>query len=165
VRLSPYSTTLDEVTVTIFQRPGEVAPTYVLCLDPEVSSPRILRAYHRRPWVEACFEVCKATLNIERFKVRISRGSMYGFIALRFLSLALFDYAGRRVTRGQFARTAWPRRRRCRATLAFACSATGRSSPSLRSRADEDGDSADGPQQRHDGHQVCRATIPADVRL
>jgi len=62
------------------------------------SSPRIIRAYGRRPWVEAYFEVCKATLNIERFKVRTSRGNLYGFVALRFLSFALFDYAGRRVT-------------------------------------------------------------------
>lgn len=76
VRLSLYSRTFDFVTVTIFQRPGESAPEYVLCLDPEVSSPRILRAYRRRPWVEACFEGCKATLNLERFKVRTPRGSI-----------------------------------------------------------------------------------------
>jgi hypothetical protein len=101
VRLLLYSRTFDFVTVTLFQRPGESAPEYVLCLDPEISSPRLLRAYRRRPWVEACFEVCKATLNIERFKVRTTRGSIYGFIALRFLSFALFDYAGRRVTRGR----------------------------------------------------------------
>jgi len=53
--------------------------------------------------VEACFEVCKAHLNIERFKVCTSRGSLYGFIALRFLSFALFDYAGRRVTQGRLS--------------------------------------------------------------
>jgi len=98
IRLNMKSPTFGAVTVTLCDRPGEETPDYLICLVPAVSSPRIIRAYGRRPWVEACFEVCKATLNIERFKVRTTRGSIYGFIALRFLSFALFDYAGRRVT-------------------------------------------------------------------
>lgn len=101
VRLSLYSRTFHYVTLTLFLRPGEITPSYLLCLDPDVASPRLLRAYHRRPWVEACFEVCKATLGLEHFKVRTQPGSIYGFIALRLLSFVLFDYAGRRVTHGR----------------------------------------------------------------
>ena len=101
-RLSLYSHTFDFVTLTLFQRPHEPAPEYVLCLDPDVSSPRILRAYRRRPWIEACFEVCKATLNIERFKVRTQSASIYGFITLRLMGFALFDYAARRLLKGRW---------------------------------------------------------------
>ena len=64
--------------------------------------PRIIRAYGRRPWIEACFEGCKTTLHIEPFKFR-SPGGIYGFIALRFLAFALFDYAGRRITHGRWS--------------------------------------------------------------
>lgn len=102
VRLKLTSPTFGEVTVTLCRWPGEDDPGYLLCLVPEVSSPRIIKAYSRRPWVEACFEVCKTTLNIERFKLR-SFGGIWGFIALRFLSFALFDYAGRRVTKGKLS--------------------------------------------------------------
>jgi hypothetical protein len=102
IRLKLKSSTFGEVVVTLCHWKGEDDPGYLLCLVPQVSSPRIIKAYGRRPWVEACFEVCKTTLNIERFKLR-SEGGIWGFIALRFLSFALFDYAGRRITKGKLS--------------------------------------------------------------
>lgn len=103
VRLHLNSPTFGKVVVTLYQQPGEERLDYLICLVPTVSSPRILRAYRRRPWVEACFEVCKSILHLERFKVRTTPASIYGFIALRFLSFALFDYAGRRITYGRLS--------------------------------------------------------------
>ena len=100
VRLKMHSDTFGPVVLTICDWPGEETPGYWLCLAPEVSSPRIIRAYGRRPWIEACFEGCKSTLRLEQCKFR-SPGGIYGFIALRLLSFALFDYAGRRVTQGR----------------------------------------------------------------
>lgn len=102
VRLKMTSPTFGPAVVTLCHWKGEDDPGYLICLVPEVSSPRIIRAYSRRPWVEACFEVCKATINIERFKLR-SAGGIWGFIALRFLSFAVFDYAGRRMTKGKLS--------------------------------------------------------------
>jgi hypothetical protein len=102
VRLQMTHATFGEVVVTLCCWPGDDEPGYLICLARDVSSPRIIRAYGRRPWVEACFEVCKATLQIERFKFR-SPGGIYGFIALRFLSFALFDYAGRHVMKGKLS--------------------------------------------------------------
>ena len=102
VRLKMHSETYGQVVLTVCDWPEEKTPGYLLCLAPEVSSPRIIRAYGRRPWIEACFEGCKTTLRIEQFKFR-SPGGIYGFIALRFLSFALFDYTGRRVTHGRWS--------------------------------------------------------------
>lgn len=102
VRLKMTSETFGPVALTVCAWPGEKTPGYLICLAPEVASPRLIRAYGRRPWIEACFGVCKTTLRLEQFKFR-SPGGIYGFIALRLLSFALFDYAGRRVLHGRFS--------------------------------------------------------------
>ena len=99
VRLKMKSQTFGEVILTVCDWPGDDKLGYLLCPVLSVASPRIIKAYSRRPWIEACFEVCKTTLHIENFKFR-SPGAAYGFLALRFLSFALFDYAGRRITKG-----------------------------------------------------------------
>ena len=102
VRLKMKSQTFGEVILTVCDWPGKDTPGYLICPVLHVSSPRIIKAYSRRPWIEACFEVCKTTLHIENFKFR-SPGAAYGFLALRFLSFALFDYSGRRITKGKLS--------------------------------------------------------------
>ena len=96
------SQTFGEVILTVCDWPGDDSLGYLICPVLHVASPRIIKAYSRRPWIEACFEVCKTTLHIENFKFR-SLGAAYGFLALRSLSFALFDYAGRRVTKGKLS--------------------------------------------------------------
>jgi hypothetical protein len=100
VRLTLKSPTFGEVVLILRKIPGEDKPDYLMCLDPSVTAPRILNAYRRRPWIEAFFEVCKATLSLEHFKFRSPSG-IYGFIVLRFLAFVLFDYAARRVSHGK----------------------------------------------------------------
>ena len=109
VRLTMTSPTFGSVVLVLRKLPGEDNPDYLRCLEQTVTAPRILNAYRRRPWIEAFFEVGKATLSIERFKFR-SPGGIYGFLVLRFLSFVLFDYAARRLTHrrrtgGQIMRT------------------------------------------------------------
>jgi hypothetical protein len=100
VRLLLKSPTFGKVVVVLRKLPGEEKPDYLMGLDPSVSAPRMLNAYRRRPWIDSFFEICKATLFLEQFKIR-SLGGIYGVLALRFLSFMVFDYAGRRVSRGR----------------------------------------------------------------
>lgn len=100
VRLTLKNPSFGNVVLVLRNLPKEEKPDYLLCLVPSVTAPRLLKAYRRRPWVEAFFAVCKSTLHIEQFKFR-TPGGIYGFIALRFLSFLVFDYAGRRLTHGR----------------------------------------------------------------
>ena len=99
VRLILKNPTFGKVVVVLRKLPTKDKPDYLIGLDLSISAPRMLRAYRRRPWIEAFFEVCKATLRIEHFKFR-SLGGIYGVVVLRFLSFAVFDYAGRRLSHG-----------------------------------------------------------------
>lgn len=100
VRLTLRNPTFGKVVLVLRKLPGEEKPDYLMGLDGSVTAPRMLRAYWRRPWIEAFFEACKAMLHIEQFKFR-TLGGIYGMLALRFLSFVVFDYAGRRLSRGQ----------------------------------------------------------------
>jgi len=100
VRLRLKSPSFGKVVFVLRKLPEEDKPDYLLCLDDTVTAPRVLKAYRRRPWVEAFFEVCKSTLDVEHFKLH-TPGGIYGFLVLRFLSFVVFDYAARRLMRGR----------------------------------------------------------------
>jgi hypothetical protein len=100
VRLTLTNPTFGKVLVVLRKRPGEEKPDYLLGLELTVTAPRMLRAYRRRPWIEAFFEACKAMLHIEQFKFR-TLGGISGMLAFRFLSFVVFEYAGRRLSRGR----------------------------------------------------------------
>jgi hypothetical protein len=99
VRLLLKNPTFGKVVVVLRKLPTKAKPDYLIGLDLSLSAPRMLRAYRRRPWIEAFFEVCKATLRIEHFKFR-SLGGIYAVVTLRFLAFVVFDYAGRRLSHG-----------------------------------------------------------------
>jgi hypothetical protein len=49
------------VTITIVKEPS-ADQYYVMCLEPAISSPRLIRAWKRRSWIEHCFRTLKHLL-------------------------------------------------------------------------------------------------------
>jgi hypothetical protein len=49
------------VTITIVDEAG-VDQYYLMCLDTSISSPRLMRAWKRRWWIEYCFRTLKHLL-------------------------------------------------------------------------------------------------------
>ena len=61
VRLRATSPTYGAVTVTVDKEPS--ADQYdVICLETAISSPRLIRAWKRRSWIEYCFRTLKHLL-------------------------------------------------------------------------------------------------------
>jgi hypothetical protein len=58
-RLRATSPTYGAVTITIVKEPG-ADQYYVMCLETAISSPRLIRAWKRRSWIEHCFRTLKA---------------------------------------------------------------------------------------------------------
>src|ERR1043166_121184 len=54
VRLRATSPTHGVVTITMVKEPG-VDQYYGICLETAISSPRLIRAWKRRWWIEYCF--------------------------------------------------------------------------------------------------------------
>src|SRR4030095_11864169 len=61
VRLRATSPTYGAVTLLIIHEPG-VALYYLLCLETDISGPRLIRAWKRRYWIEYCFRTLKHLL-------------------------------------------------------------------------------------------------------
>src|SRR4030095_16110344 len=64
-RLRATSPTYGVVTITIVKEPG-VDQYYVMCLETAISSPRLIRAWKRRSWIEHCFRTLEHLLATER---------------------------------------------------------------------------------------------------
>jgi hypothetical protein len=69
VRLWATSPTYGAVTITIVKEPS-ADQYYVICLETAISSPRLIRAWKRRSWIEHCFRTLKHLLAVGACQVQ-----------------------------------------------------------------------------------------------
>src|SRR5256886_10645305 len=83
VRLRATSPTYGVVTITIVKEPS--ADQYdVICLETAISSPRLIRAWKRRSWIEDCFRTVKHLLATGAGHVN-GEDAYYGHLVLRLM--------------------------------------------------------------------------------
>jgi hypothetical protein len=99
VRLRATSPTYGAVTLLIVHEPG-VALYYLLCLETDISGPRLIRAWKRRYWIEYCFRTLKHLLATGACQVQ-SEDAYYGHLVLRLLGCFVLMYTSRVVCKGQ----------------------------------------------------------------
>src|SRR5215831_17292080 len=94
VRLRATSPTYGAVLITIVKEPS-ADQYYVMCLETAMSSPRLIRAWKRRYWIEYCFRILKHLLATGACQVH-SEEVYYGHLVLRLMGcLVLFWTYGR----------------------------------------------------------------------
>jgi hypothetical protein len=69
VRLRATSPTYSAVIIMIVDEPG-ADQYYLMCLETDISAPRLIRAWKRRHWIEHCFRTLKHLLATEACQVR-----------------------------------------------------------------------------------------------
>ena len=93
VRLYATSPTYGAVTITMVKGPG-TDQYYLICLETAISSPRLIRAWKRRSWIEHCFRTLKHLLATGACQVH-SEEAYYGHLVLRLMGcLVLFTPPG-----------------------------------------------------------------------
>src|SRR4029450_3739449 len=99
VRLRATSPTYGVVTIIIVHEPG-VELYYLLCLETDISGPRLIRAWKRRPWIEHCFRTLKHLLATGACQVH-NEDAYYGHLVLRLMGCFVLMYTSRVVCQGQ----------------------------------------------------------------
>jgi len=99
VRLRATSPTYGAVTITIVKEPS-VDQYYVICLETAISSPRLIRAWKRRHWIEHCFRTLKHLLATGACQVH-SEDAYYGHLVLRLMGCLVLFYTSRVVCQGR----------------------------------------------------------------
>jgi hypothetical protein len=99
VRLRATSPTYGAVTLIIIHEPG-VALYYLLCLETDISGPRLIRAWKRRYWIEYCFRTLKHLLATGACQVQ-NEDAYYGHLVLRLMGCFVLMYTSRVVYQGQ----------------------------------------------------------------
>jgi hypothetical protein len=99
VRLRATSPTYGTVTLSIFKEPG-ADQYYVMCLETAISSPRLIRAWKRRSWIEYCFRTLKHLLATGTCQIH-SEDAYYGHLVLRLMGSLVLFYASRVICKGQ----------------------------------------------------------------
>jgi hypothetical protein len=99
VRLRAISPTYGAVTLIIVHEPG-VALYYLLCLETDISGPRLIRAWKRRHWIEYCFRTLKHLLATGACQVQ-SEDAYYGHLVLRLIGCLVLFYTSRVVCKGR----------------------------------------------------------------
>jgi hypothetical protein len=99
VRLRAISPTYGTVTIIIVHEPG-VELYYVLCLESNISGPRLIRAWKRRHWIEYCFRTLKHLLATEACQVH-SEDAYYGHLVLRLMGCLVLFYTSRVICKGR----------------------------------------------------------------
>jgi hypothetical protein len=99
VRLRAMSPTYGTVTITIIKEP-KVDQYYVMCLETALSSPRLIRAWKRRYWIEYCFRILKHLLATGACQVQ-SEEAYYGHLVLRLMGCFVLLYTSRVVCKGR----------------------------------------------------------------
>jgi hypothetical protein len=99
VRLRATSPTYGAVTITIIKEP-KVDQYYVMCLETALSSPRLIRAWKRRHWIEYCFRTLKHLLATGACQVQ-SEDAYYGHLVLRLMGCFVLLYTSRVVCKGR----------------------------------------------------------------
>jgi hypothetical protein len=99
VRLRATSPTYGAVTIIIVHEPG-VALYYLLCLETDISGPRLIRAWKRRHWIEYCFRTLKHLLATGACQVQ-SEDAYYGHLVIRLMGCFVLMYTSRVVCKGR----------------------------------------------------------------
>jgi DDE superfamily endonuclease len=98
-RLRASSPTYGVVTITIIKEPS-ADQYYVMCLETSMSSPRLIRAWKRRSWIEHCFRTLKHLLATGACQVH-NEEAYYGHLALRLMGCLVLFYTSRVVCKGR----------------------------------------------------------------
>jgi hypothetical protein len=98
-RLRATSPTYGAVTITIVKEPG-ADQHYVMCLETAIGSPRLIRAWKRRSWIEHCFRILKYLLATGACQVH-SEDAYYGPLVLRLMGCLVLFYTSRVICKGR----------------------------------------------------------------
>jgi hypothetical protein len=99
VRLRATSPTYGAVIITIVDEP-DGDQYYSMCLETTISSPRLIRAWTRRSWIEYCFRTLKHLLATGACQVH-SEDAYYGHLVLRLMGCLVLFYTSRVICKGQ----------------------------------------------------------------
>ena len=99
VRLRATSPTYGAVLITIVDEAG-TDQYYLMCLDTDISSPRLIRAWKRRHWIEHCFRTLKHLLTTGACQVH-NEDAYYGHLVLRLMGCLVLFYASRVICKGR----------------------------------------------------------------
>jgi hypothetical protein len=98
-RLRATSPTYGAVTITIVKEPS-ADQYYVICLETAISSPRLIRAWKRRSWIEYCFRTLKHLLATGACQVH-GEDAYYGHLVLRLMGCLVLFYTSRVICKGR----------------------------------------------------------------
>jgi hypothetical protein len=98
-RLRATSPTYGAVTLIVVEEPGE-DQFYVMCLETNISAPRLIRAWKRRWWIEYCFRTLKHLLATGACQVH-SEDAYYGHLVIRLMGCLVLFYTSRVICKGR----------------------------------------------------------------
>jgi hypothetical protein len=98
-RLRATSPTYGAVTLIVVDEP-KVKQFYVMCLNTDISGPRLIRAWKRRHWIEHCFRTLKHLLATGACQVH-SEDAYYGHLVLRLVGCLVLFYTSRIICKGR----------------------------------------------------------------
>ena len=98
MRLRDTSPTYGAVLITIVDEAG-AEQYYLMCLDTDISSPRLMRAWQRRSWIEHCFRTLKHLLATGACQVH-SEVAYYGHLVICLLGCLVLFYTSRVICKG-----------------------------------------------------------------
>jgi DDE superfamily endonuclease len=98
-RLRATSPTYGAVTLIVVAEPRE-EQFYVMCLETDISGPRLIRAWKRRHWIEHCFRTLKHLLATGACQVQ-SEAVYYGHLVLRLMGCLVLCYTSRVLCKGR----------------------------------------------------------------
>jgi hypothetical protein len=98
-RFTATSATYGRVSLVLVDKPGE-ARFYLLCRETTLSAPRLIRAWHRRSWIEHTFRTLKHLLAAEACQVQ-TEDAYYGHLVLRLLAGLVLLYTARFPLKGR----------------------------------------------------------------
>ena len=98
-RLRATSPTYGAVTITIVKEPS-ADQYYVICLETAISSPRLIRVWKRRSWIEYCFRTLKHLLATGACQVH-GEDAYYGHLVLRLMGCLVLFYTSRVICKGR----------------------------------------------------------------
>jgi hypothetical protein len=98
-RLRATSPTYGAVTLIVVEEPGE-EQFYLMCPETDISSPRLIRAWKRRWWIEYCFRTLKHLLATGACQVH-SEEAYYGHLVLRLMGCLVLFYTSRVLCKGR----------------------------------------------------------------
>jgi hypothetical protein len=86
--------------LTLHDRSKSQLSSYLICLETTISSPRLIRAWKRRSWIEHCFRTLKHLLATGACQVH-SEDAYYGHLVLRLMGCLVLFYTSRVICKGR----------------------------------------------------------------